>query len=45
MHTYFDLAISLKGTYLTDRVTQVPNVLCVRIFMETLFIITTNECD
>lgn len=39
MYTYFDLAISFQGIYPTDRVIHVPNDICVRIFMETLFII------
>lgn len=39
MYTYFDLAISSQGIYPTDRVIQVSNDLCVRIFMEILFTI------
>lgn len=52
MHTYFDLAISMKGIYSTarmnladSRVIQTPNDICVRLSMETLFIITINEYD
>lgn len=43
MYTYFDLTISFQGIYPTDRVIQVPNDICVRIFTETLFIIIVMD--